>query len=263
MLTAAAADVDVDAALVHLAAHGWARIGVVAAPDALSALRTSADALMDVPRAGLFYQHDSATGAYEDLRFRDGHIGASRAYRKIEGLERDPAMLAWIENPLFARIAAAAIAGPVAVCRAVLWNKIAQGGTELPWHQDGGKFWGLTAQPTLQVWTALDDAPVASGCVEVVPGTHAGGLATREGGTIPAALSEPRLADAIMLPAVAGEVLLLHNLVWHRSRRNTTDHARRALSVCLMSNDVRCTRTRRAPRQFRRVFAAPSGPGSP
>ena len=39
---------------------------------------------------GLFFQHDSASGRYEDLEYGRGWVGPSRAYRKIEGLERDP-----------------------------------------------------------------------------------------------------------------------------------------------------------------------------
>jgi hypothetical protein len=247
---------DVAAALAHLAVHGWARLGRVAADDALATLRARADALMTggVPREGLFFQHDSPTGAYEDLRFGDGWIGPSPAYRKIEGLERDDVVRGWIAG---------------AVARAVLWTKAAAragadevgtdepragGGTALPWHQDGGRFWGLSAQPTLTMWTALDDAPVESGCVEVIPGTHLGGLATPEGGTIPAELTVVRAADVLALPAVAGEVLLLHNLVWHRSGRNRTGQARRALSVCYMSASITCLRKRRAPRRFLRPW---------
>ncbi len=223
---------DARAALDHLAIHGWARLGVLADADRLAALRARTDAIMDtgVPDLGLFFQHDSATGAYADLDFGAGWTGPSRAYRKIEGLERDPVCRAWLEAPCFATLTAAAIAGPVAVSRAVLWTKAASGGTELPWHQDGGKFWGLSAQPTLTVWIVLDDAPVEAGCVEVLPGTHTGGLATPEGGTIPDALTAE--ARPLQLPAVAGEVLLLHNLVWHRSRRNrTTTPAPRAVGV--------------------------------
>lgn len=260
--------VDVAAALAHLEAHGWARLGVVAPAAVVEALRARADAIMagGAPRGTLFFQHDAPTGAYEDLAFGAGWIGPSPAYRKIEGLERDDVFRAWIAGDVARTIASAAIAGPVAVARAVLWTKAAArsrdggvtaGGTELPWHQDGGRFWGLTAQPTLQVWTALDDAPGESGCVEVLPGTHRGGLATPEGGTVPAAMVEARLAhggEVLALPAIAGEVLLLHNLVWHRSRRNATTSPRRALSVCYMSASITCTRTRRAPRQFMRPW---------
>jgi hypothetical protein len=256
VLIEGAAAIDPAPLVEHLARHGWARVGRLASDATLAALRDRADAIMDgrASHDELFVQHDSPTGAYADLEFGKGWVGPSSGYRKIERLERDPVFRAWIENPWFARLAAAAIDGPVALYRAVLWNKAAAGGTELPWHQDGGRFWGVDRQPTLQVWTALDDVPAASGCVQVVPGTHAGGLATPEGGTVPDALVAPRAHEIVELPAVAGEVLLVHNLVWHRSRRNQTERPRRALSVCLMSASVRCLRTRRAPRAFTRLF---------
>lgn len=248
---------EIDRALAHLDEHGWARLGRWGDDAAMAALRDRADAIMLAPTAvdGLFFQHDSPTGAYDDLTFGGGWIGPSPGYRKIERLERDPIFRAWIDDPRFAQVAHAAIGPEVALYRAVLWTKPATGGTELPWHQDGGKFWGLSAQPTLTIWTALDDVPIASGCVEVIPGSHRAGLATAEGGTIPDELVAPRLAEVIPLPATAGEVLLLHNLVWHRSRRNHTPGPRRALSLALMSADVRCTRRRRAPRTFTRLYS--------
>ena len=246
----------IEPALAHLAEHGWARLGGCDDGDAMAGLRARADEIMLATTAtdGLFFQHDSPTGAYDDLEFGGGWVGPSPGYRKIERLEQDPIFRAWIDNPRFARIAHAAIGPEVALYRAVLWSKRASGGTELPWHQDGGVFWGLSAQPTLTIWTALDDTPIESGCVEVIPGSHRGGLATPEGGTIPDALIAARAGEAIALPAAAGEVLLLHNLVWHRSRRNRTEAPRRALSLALMSADTRCMRRRRAPRTIARRY---------
>jgi len=247
---------DLDSALAHLAEHGWARLGVCGEPEAMAALRGQAEAITRAAAAtdGLFFQHDSPSGAYDDLEFGGGWIGPSDGYRKVERLEHDPVFRAWIDNRLFGQVAHAAIGPAITLYRAVLWSKRASGGTELPWHQDGGKFWGLSAQPTLTIWTALDDTPVDSGCVEVIPGTHLAGLASPEGGTIADELVAPRLGDAIMLPALAGEVLLLHNLVWHRSRRNRTAAPRRALSLALMSAETRCTRRRRAPRTFATLY---------
>jgi phytanoyl-CoA hydroxylase len=246
---------------------GWARIGPALAGDAAAALARRAEeiALGTVQIPGLFFQHDAPTGRYDDLEFGRGWIGPSLRYRKIEKLERDPLFRAWIENPLFEAIARAVIPGEIALYRAVLWTKAAAepdsagagraGGMALPWHQDGGKFWGLDRDPVLQIWTALDDAPAEAGCVEVVPGSHRGGLATPEGGTIPDSLTAARAGEIVALPARAGEVLLLHNHVWHRSGVNSTSRPRRALSICYMSATTRCTRTRRAPRSFVPVFA--------
>jgi ectoine hydroxylase-related dioxygenase (phytanoyl-CoA dioxygenase family) len=205
---------------------------------------------------GLFFQHDSSTGRYEDLTFGAGWVGPSLAYRKLEKLELDPLFATWIENRLFARVAEAVLGPDVALYRAVLWNKAPRAGTDLPWHQDDGEFWGLDRAPCLQIWTALDDASPESGCVEVVPGSHLDGLASSIGGTVQTDRLEAARADAhrVPLPVVAGEALLLHNHVWHRSGRNATDMPRRAISVAYLSGQTRCRRRKRTPRQFKRLF---------
>lgn len=258
MLTPGALAMDLTAPLAHFAEHGWARLGRVLDDDAAAALRARADEIMlgRVVYDGLFFQKDSPTGSYADLEFAKGWQGPSLEYRKIEKLERDPLYRAWIENPLFGRIAHALVGDAVSLFRAVLWTKSAAGGTELPFHQDGGRFWGVDRDPTLQIWTALDDVPLESGCVEVVSGTHRGGLVSADGGGVPEeALLAAGAADrAEPLPARAGEVLLIHNHVWHRSARNTSGHPRRALSACYMDAATRCTRKKRAPRRFVRLF---------
>jgi hypothetical protein len=251
---------DLVDALAHFRLHGWARLGRVADDETLETLRARAEDIMlgRVVHEGLFFQHDSASGRYEDLEFGRGYVGPSDAYRKIEKLERDPLFRAWIENPVFEQVVRAVLGEEegVAVYRATLFTKSARGGTELPWHQDGGSFWGLDRDPELQVWTAIDDATVSSGCVEVVDASHTEGLATPLGGTIPRELTLGARADErkIALPAGAGEVLLIHNHLWHRSGNNASGRARRALTISYMAASTRCTRKRRAPRQFVRVF---------
>jgi ectoine hydroxylase-related dioxygenase (phytanoyl-CoA dioxygenase family) len=157
---------------------------------------------------------------------------------------------------LHERVARALIDGPIALYRAVLFTKSARGGTRLPWHQDGGAFWGVTPAPFLQIWTALDDCPVDGGCLEVVPGSHRSGLATPQGGVITDAALQAADAEARAVPLVAeaGEVILLHNYLWHRSRTSSSGRRRSALSVCLMTAAARCLRKKRQPRQFLRVF---------
>jgi phytanoyl-CoA hydroxylase len=267
MLLPGALDTDLDCdlaePLAHFAAHGWARVGRALTDEACALLRARADDLMlgRIVHDGLFFQLDAPTGSYDDLRYGKGFEGPSLDYRKVEKLELDPLFRALIESPLFERIARGALgsdgAGDIAIYRAVIFNKGPRGGSELPWHQDGGRFWGVDRAPTVQVWTALDDAPRGAGCLEVVPGTHARGLATPEGGVVPPHLLEAAHAEerALPLPARAGEVLLVHNHLWHRSGRAATGQQRRALTVCYMPATTRCLRTKRAPRRFTRVFA--------
>lgn len=241
-------------------ANGWARLGTVADEATLAALRARADdiAAGRVAHEPFFFQHDTDSGRYEDLAFRRGWTGPSDNYRKIEKLERDDLFRAFLASAPFERVVRALLGdGEVVLYRALLMCKRARGGTVLPWHQDGGSFWGLDRDPEVQIWTALDDAPADAGCVEVLPRSHLDGLATPLGGVVPAEIVRARDADAnrLTIPARAGEALLIHNYVWHRSGVNTTERPRRALSVCYMSGDVKCRRTRRAPRTFPRVFA--------
>lgn len=235
---------------------GYVRLGRLVDDGTLEALRHRSDALMlgDLAYPGMFFQHDSPNGRYEDLEYKKGYIGPSRHYRKLEKLELDPLFRAHIDHPRFERIAAHFIEGPIAIYRATLFNKSALGGSPLPWHQDGGRYWGVEPAPFLQVWTALDDCGLDAGCVEVVPGSHAAGLDSPLGGVIQFPEEKLRAMTVVPLPATAGEVMLFHNNVWHCAGINRTGKPRRTISVCYMSAATRCLRKRRAPRQFFRAF---------
>jgi len=263
ILTPRARDLDLRGPLTEFAEQGYARLGQVLSSEAAHQLTTRAAALMqgEVSQPGMFFQHDSPSGQYEDMVFDAGWVGPSQSYRKLERLELDPLFRAWIENPLFERLARALLGLDITLYRAVLWNKALQGGMAVPWHQDDGRFWGLDRPPLLQVWTALDDAPVSAGCLEVLPGSHLGGLATPEGGTIPNECLDREQAEgrAQALPAICGESILVHNHTWHRSGRNRTRMPRRAVSVSFLSGDVSCVRRRRAPRQFLPLFDGDTG----
>jgi phytanoyl-CoA hydroxylase len=262
LLLETALEIDLSLALRELEENGYARLGRVLDEDGLSLLRGRAEDLMlgRVVHPGMFFQLDATTGRYEDAPLGLGWQGPSLAYRKLEKLEKDPIYRAWLNNALFESVARARIQGEVALYRAILFNKAASGGSNIPWHQDGGQLWGLSDAPTLQIWTALDDADPDAGCLEFVPGSHRGGLATPLGGVVPPPLVAQGDAEshAVRVPVRAGDALLIHNWVWHRSGRNRPGRRRLAFSACYMSADTRCLRKRRAPREFFRVF----GPAS-
>lgn len=248
----------IDEAVAHYREHGWARLGRVIEEPMLAALRARADAMMlgEVTYPGLFFQRDADSGRYEDLEYGKGWRGPMLTYRKIEKLELDPLFLSLIQLPVYEEVAREVIAGEIVIYRAMLMTKAASGGSDLPWHQDGGEFWGLDRDPVLQIWTALDDAPEDGGCIQVLEDSHREGLATKNGGVVPDAFVRAREADARAkkVPAAAGEALLIHNHVWHKSSRNLSGHPRRAVTVCYMSAETRCRRQKRAPRTFFPVF---------
>lgn len=258
------APAELDDAIATWRRDGYAHLPGVADPAELDALRARYVALTTgiLPDPGLFFQPDTVTGRYEDLVFGHGWTGPDTPYRKVERLERDPLFFAWLAQPRFADLVRRVLPGAVTLYRATVFAKAPRTGSNIPFHQDGGRFWGLDRDPELQLWTALDDAPVEAGCLEVVPGSHRWGLASPMGGLVPAALVAERAPEVVQLPARAGDVVLIHNLLWHRSGPNTTDAPRRAFTACYLAGDTRCTRTRRAPRVFPTVWALGEGPRS-
>ena len=68
---------DVERALDELDAEGYARLGRVLSDEGVAALGGRADELMHdrAARDGLFFQHDSPTGRYQDLAFGRGWVG--------------------------------------------------------------------------------------------------------------------------------------------------------------------------------------------
>jgi len=236
---------------------GYVRLGQVASDEQLAALQERMDDIMlgRAPNDTIWFQLDSATGKYEDVPWGDGKwAGPTLNYRKIEKLDNDPLFLAYIQHPVFRAITRDLIGEDVSIFRAMFMNKPARRGTFLPYHQDAGSQWGLDRDPYVTIWTALDEATIANGCVQIVPGSHKLGLLSERGHTITPEQEAQfcRDEDSVYLEAKAGEVFLLHNLLLHRSGINTTDCPRRAFSVVYMDAATRDVTGR--GREFTVVF---------
>jgi phytanoyl-CoA hydroxylase len=234
--------------------QGFLRLGQVASDALLAAMQERIDQIMlgQVVYDGLFFQADSETGSYTDLTGH-GWVGPTLNYRKIQELEKDPLFLEYMQLPLFHELSRRLIGEEVSVFRAMFMNKPAKRGTVLPYHQDGGTQWSLDRERFFTVWTALDQATVENGCVEVVPGTHQLGLLSEVGHTITPEQEAAHARDGqgVFLEAKAGEAILLHNYLLHRSGVNTIERPRRAFSVVYMDGATRSTRTGEA---FPKVF---------
>ena len=201
------------------------------------------------------YMQLDAGGEYSNLNWQSGFQGARLDYRKIQDLERDPLFLAYMQLPIFKEICAHHYGAHASISsfRAMFMNKPARKGTILPWHQDGGDNWDLDRDPLVTLWTALDPATIANGCVQVIPGSHKLGLLSKYGHK----LSEEHEAKycqkekIVHLELKPGEVFLLHNLLIHGSDVNNTDIPRRGFSVCY--TDAR-TRTLKEGSTFPVIF---------
>src|SRR5690242_3731236 len=227
---------------------GFLRLGKLLNDDELAALQSRIDDIM-LGRAPVDYERmlmqvDSATGRYADLGVQSkGFKTATLNYRKIQDLEYDPLFLSYTQRPLFREICERVygVGTPIASFRAMFMNKPAHKGTWLPWHQD--RWSSLDRDPLITVWTALDPATIANGCVQVIVGSHKLGVINPEHPS--AFLTEEQAcqcapADKIaFLELGAGEAVLLHNWLLHASDVNHTDIARRAYSVCYMDANTR------------------------
>src|SRR5437870_695094 len=98
-------------------------------------------------------------------------------------------------------------------------------GTLVLWHQDGGYTQGqVEVLRMLNVWAPLVPARVENGCMKFIPGTHKLGVVPHEQRPhyleIAQAYLEPRLDQAVPIEVDPGDVVLFHNLLFHRGLPN-------------------------------------------
>lgn len=221
---------------------GYLKLGRID-PASLRKMQDRIDEIMlgkaNVRYEKMLMQLDSTTGAYEDAGEQSkGFKGATLDYRKIQDLEYDPIFLEYLQQPVFRDICARVHGQDTAIVvnRAMFMNKPAHKGTFLPWHQD--RWTAYDRDPQITIWTAMDPATKANGCVQVIPRSHRHGLInpTHPSGFLSKAQSaaictEDRIVYVELEP---GEVVLLHNYLLHASDINRSSQSRRAFSVCYM-----------------------------
>jgi len=221
--------------------QGYLRLGQVLTNEELQALQQRMDEIMlgtaplDYDRMAMQLDREPGTGKPGPQT--KGHKGATLSYRKIQDLEFDPLFLAYMQKPLFRHICARVYGEQttIACYRAMFMNKPAREGTHLIWHQDRWRY--LDQDPLITIWTALDPATIANGCVQIVPGAHHTLINPTSGSgflTPEQAEELTRDAETVFLELEAGESVLLHNHLPHSSAINNTDIPRRAFSACYM-----------------------------
>jgi ectoine hydroxylase-related dioxygenase (phytanoyl-CoA dioxygenase family) len=241
--------------------NGYLKLGQLLNAADLAALQERIDQIMlgdaKLDYGRVLMQLDSDTGKYEDSKEASrGHKGRSLNYRKIQDLEFDDLFLEYMQRPIFQEICAKVYGGqtPIAAFRAMFMNKPAHKGTFLPWHQD--RWTHLDRDPLITLWTALDPATVANGCVQIVPGSQNLGLVNPAHGsgflTPEQAATHCPKEKVEYLELKPGEAALLHNWLLHASDVKKTDIPRRAFSVCYM--DAATRHVRNAEHRFPVIF---------
>ena len=103
-----------------------------------------------------------------------------------------------------------------------------------PWHQDSYYF-PFDRDPQLGVWLAITEATLENGCLQVLPGSHREPLHEHVRDKRPGAnLGYVEIVDHDMSGAVpvlmqAGDLLVFHSRLMHRSEDNTSRGLRAAM----------------------------------
>lgn len=221
----------------HFEKHGYVNLGRLLSGSELAGLRRRADDLMmgNVTIPGVTFQLDGDLKEYKLGPRTEGPSEHTLNYRRIDELHKDPLYLAYMQHTVFRQLTRHYVGKNVSIFRSMFMNKPAKNGTILPWHQDIGKGWGINTTPTTTVWTALDDATVESGCMQIVPGSHKLGILNEKHLTSDEDQDKYCAPEKVMnLEVRAGDAVLINNLILHRSGVNTTDNARKALSIAYM-----------------------------
>ncbi|MBS0632101.1 MAG: phytanoyl-CoA dioxygenase family protein [Verrucomicrobia bacterium] len=112
-------------------------------------------------------------------------------------------------------------------------------GREKPWHQDKAYFEYPINTPVVGVWIALDEATVANGCMQLLPGRH------KEGPILHFQRRDWQICDNTILgtksvaaPLKPGGLLFFDGMLPHGTPHNSSPKRRRALQFHYAPADV-------------------------
>ena len=232
-----------EAQVQQFEAEGYLALGQVASDDQLAELRQRLDDLTlgSLHDERIKYQIEPALREKLGAAAGYGYVGPSPHYRKLTQLDQDPLFREYFCHPTFLSLLEQLLGSDVTISRAFALLKPAYDGSPLRWHQDAGP--GHPAEPGrfVTIWTAMDEAQVENGALEILPGTQKFGLLqhrVQDGGSQLQAEADKREGQEVPLPAKPGEAYLLNNYVLHRSGPNPTPHRRRAVTLCYKHADT-------------------------
>jgi len=114
--------------------------------------------------------------------------------------------------------------------------KLGGGSAAIPWHQDWAHF-PHTNRDVLTTCVVLNDSTRENGCLQVIPGSHKGGLWSHHtNGEFRSNITDTsfRADNPVYLEAPAGSVTIHNALAVHGSARNTSLKSR--TTVCFIWN---------------------------
>ncbi len=142
-------------------------------------------------------------------------------------------------HPKMVQIARTLLGPDIKLLQSMLLMKPPHFGGIKIWHQDNAYF-RLTPNHVFGFWVACDDATVENGCMQIVPGSHKGGIAEHGGVNDDYGLLHPPPFEAALpIPLKAGDALVFHGEIFHYTPPNRTARRRRAVQYHYASNKCR------------------------
>jgi non-heme Fe2+,alpha-ketoglutarate-dependent halogenase len=139
------------------------------------------------------------------------------------------------------------ILGPdILVWGSGFFHKPARDPAFVSWHQDS-TYWGLSSPDVVTAWVAFTPSTPESGCMQVLPGSHAidqlphrdtfhgSNLLTR-GQEIAVDVDRSKAVDIVLQP---GEMSLHHVRLAHGSEPNRADHSRTGYAIRYIPTSIR------------------------
>ena len=205
------------------------------------------DAIEQYHREGYFFPvrilDDEGVAAnrrqLEDFEARQGKPveGAQRSkshllFKWVDDLMRNSKLLDAVED---------LIGGDILCWNTIFWIKESGSQSYVSWHQDL-RYWGLDTNDLVSVWLALSPAPLESGCMHVLPGSHKGDLLPHNdeyqqdnlltrGQEIAVKVDESK---TVAMPLEPGEISLHNVRLAHASGPNRSSDRRIGISLHYM-----------------------------
>ena len=171
-------------------------------------------------------------------------IGALHYKSKVHTILKSPWQLA--THPKILDLVAQLIGADILLYNTTYITKEPRTKSHVSWHQDL-TYWGLDGDDQCSVWLALSVADEASGCMRMIPGSHAAGrrhhdLSTPDENNVLFQSQTIRDADesaAVHCPLQPGEASFHHGWTIHSSAPNRSDDRRIGLNIQYIAPHIR------------------------
>jgi ectoine hydroxylase-related dioxygenase (phytanoyl-CoA dioxygenase family) len=248
-----------DAQTEYFQTNGYLNRGAVLTAAEVEDMRAGLDRVIAQERGGgdnssveFKYGHDRV-GDAPDESGRD----ARAIHQYVNMWKRDPAYEAAIHNPHIVETARNLLGTPtVRLWHDQIISKPPGDNAHFGFHQDF-YFWPISPANIVSCWLALDDATVDSGCMHVIPASHAdprftpdahardaeaARKARDEGQPAPKferdLMGKKDATHGVPVELKAGECMFHHCLNFHCTPPNVTDNQRRAFVMIFMADGV-------------------------